>query len=61
MKKQQKADKNLEVKEFLDFQVNYRNRRLSDQKRANLEENSYSVLGSLFRERPSPYNRQKYV
>lgn len=59
-KKQEKAEKNMRVKEYLDFQVVNHNHRLSEEKKIKPSDYSYSLLDNLFRERRSPYDKKQY-
>ena len=51
---------NNEFKEVLDSQVIINQRRKSEEKRINPEENSYSVIGNVFRDKSAIHDKKKY-
>lgn len=51
---------NNEFKEILDSQVLINQRRKSEEKRADSEENSYSVIGNVFRDKSAVHDKKKY-
>ena len=48
------------MKEVLDNQVIVNQRKKSEEKKMNPEENSYSVIGNVFRNRDSSFDKKKY-
>ena len=51
---------NDQIKSTLDDQVRYHSQQALNSKRSNPEEHSYSVIGNMFRERNSPYDKKEY-
>ena len=48
------------VKETLDQQVQMHNFQKQEEQRVNPEQNSYSVIGTMFRNKVSPYDKKQY-
>ena len=47
-----------QMKQTLDQQVQFHQMKTEENKRTNPEEHSYSVIGNVFKERQSPYNKR---
>ena len=51
---------NNEIKQTLDSQVRYHSQQALENKKSNPEDNSYSVIGNMFRERNCSYDKKEY-
>ena len=60
MKQQQKNYLTNQMKQTLNKQVENHQWKAEQERRSNPEEASYAVIGNLFREKPSPYNKKEY-
>lgn len=48
------------MKNTLDLQIDIHNRKSEQEKQVNPEQHTYSVLGKMFQEKQSPYNKREY-
>ena len=60
MKQQQKNYLTNQMKQTLNKQVENHQWKSEQERRSNPADASYAVIGSLFREKPSPYNKKEY-
>ena len=51
---------NNEIKRTLDDQVRYQSQQALNSKKSNPEDHSYSVIGNMFRDRNSSYDKKEY-
>lgn len=47
-----------QMKNTLDLQIDIQHRKSQQEKRVNPQQNTYSVIGNMFKQRPLPYNKQ---
>lgn len=60
MKEQQKYNLNHKMKETLDQQIKLHNQKGEEEKKTNPEDISYAVIGNVFKEKITPFDKRQY-
>ena len=51
---------NQDIKSTLDNQIKLNERRREEERKINPEDHSYGIIGNIFKEKGSPYDKRQY-